>query len=79
MSVCFIQESGPGLESIAGMLESILTPQMSILLGLDWTQKTLMGKKYGVGERALGSSPDSAPLSCVTLCKSLALSELLLI
>lgn len=79
MSVCFIQESGPVLESIVGMLESILTPQMSILLGLGWTQKTLTGKKYGVGERALASSPGSAPLSCVILCKSLALSELLLI
>lgn len=67
------------LESIVGMLESILAPQMSILLGLGWTQKTLTGKEYGVGERALGSSPSLAPLSCVILCKSLALSDLLLI
>lgn len=67
------------LKSIVGMLESILTPQMSILLGLGWTQKPLKGKKYGVGERARGSIPGSAPLSCVILCKSLALSELLLI
>lgn len=29
-----------------------------------------------MGERALGSSPGSAPSCCVILCKSLALSEL---
>lgn len=40
MFVCFIKEGGP-----VGMLESILTSQISILSGIGWTQKTLMGRK----------------------------------
>lgn len=60
--------------------DSDLSDVHPLRCGLD--SKTLMGRQYGVGGRALkresealGSSSGSASLCCVILCKSLALSE----